>query len=132
MNIHCVKLNMVARPTIDQSRNLLALMFEKQLSTTLKEKKPLSAQKMHSVWDGRATFFGWNPNLFVTQDPMHNFRTLGQPYLGGKPNKGERERKMMLIVLICLQCTRAAQTLRSDLSLIVKIPDLSLSFNAYI
>ena len=46
----------------------------------------------------------WYPNIFVTKEPLQNFRTLQQPLLGEKQIGGgkERERKMPSIMATSL------------------------------
>jgi hypothetical protein len=60
---------------------------------------PFSAQKSHRAGGrGGPRIFCccWNPNIFVTQEPMQNFKTLRQSLLGElamSPEEREKERK---------------------------------------
>ena len=62
-------------------RNLRSKVSE--LRTTFENNSP-SAQKCHSAGvRGVPEFvYGWNPNIFVSQEPMQSFGTLKQPLLG--------------------------------------------------
>ena len=42
----------------------------------------VNTQNLHSAGGVSDFFYYWNLNIFVSQEPMQNFRTLQQPLLG--------------------------------------------------
>ena len=82
-------LNLNKEP-IDTSRNLWANISAKSssnISINPSEPKfgnPMTTHKNPSLYLAKYTklFCGWNPNIFANEEPILNFRTLGQPLPG--------------------------------------------------